>query len=205
MSAAPEMRDFAELVFPLAGDTLSIDYPLPLWLALRGVLPWLAEEADAGILPIKGGGHSQGRLLISQRSRLTLRLPHDRIEPARRLAGTSLDLGNALGLGEPIVRALRATSAQYSPMVAFGHDGEKEFLAECRGALEAMGVGGRLVCGRVQTRLDETGELRGFSLMVHGLNPEQALRLQQRGLGCARKVGCGIFVSHRTAVAVGAA
>jgi hypothetical protein len=68
-----------------------------------------------------------------------------------------------------------------------------------------MPVTGRVVCGKAQVRASETGELRGFSLMVHGLNSEHALRLQQRGLGNARKLGCGIFVSHRTAVAVGSA
>ena len=116
-----------------------------------------------------------------------------------------LDLGGELRLGEPHVRALRRTSTQYSPMVVFGRDDEVEFLAECDRALEALGVGGNVVCGRVQTRLGETGEMRGFSLMVHGLSIEHALILQQRGLGSARKIGCGIFVSHKTAAAVGAA
>jgi len=194
-----------DLVFPLAGGSLFTDYPLPLWLALRGALPWLSEEADAGILPIKGGGHSEGRLMLSQRSQLTLRLPQNRVGQASRLAGLSLDLGSELRLGEPHVRALRPTSAQYSPMVVFGHRGEAEFLDACSQALDGMGISGGLVCGKAQARLGETGEMHGFSLMLHGLSAAHALRLQQRGLGSARKIGCGIFVSHRTAVAVGAA
>jgi len=194
-----------DLVFPLAGGSLRTDYPLPLWQALRGALPWLADEADAGILPIKGGGHSEGRLMLSQRSQLTLRLPQARVDQARQLAGRSLDVVGELRLGEPHVRALRPTSTQYSPMVVFGRDDEAAFLAECGRALEAIGVGGNVVCGRVQTRLGETGVMRGFSLMLHGLSAEHALRLQQRGLGSARKIGCGIFVSHKTAAAVGGA
>jgi len=197
--------DVIDLVFPLAAGSLRTDYPLPLWLALRGALPWFSEEADAGILPIKGGGHSEGRLILGGRSRLTLRLPQSRIEQASRLAGLSLDLGSELRLGEPHVRALRPTSAQYSPMVVFGHRGEAEFLDACTQALEGMGVSGGLVCGKAQARLGETGEMHGFSLMLHGLSAAHALRLQQRGLGSGRRIGCGIFVSHRTAVAVGAA
>lgn len=197
--------DVVDLVFPLAAGSLRTDYHLPLWLALRGALPWLSGEGEAGVLPIKGGGHSEGRLILGGRSRLTLRLPHGRVEQARQLAGRSLDLGSELRLGEPHVRPLRATSAQYSPMVAFANCGEAEFLDECAQALEAIEVSGRMVCGKVQVRLGEDGELHGFSLMLHGLSNEHALRLQQRGLGRARKIGCGIFISHRTAVAVGAA
>jgi len=89
-------------------------------------------------------------------------------------------------------------------MVALAHRDETEFLDECAQALEAIGVSGRMVCGKAQVRLGEDGEMHGFSLMLHGLSNEHALRLQQRGLGRARKIGCGIFVSHRTAVAVGA-
>lgn len=196
-----------DLVFPLAGAGLRVDYPLPLWQALRAALPWLAEEAAAGILPIKGGSHSEGRLILSQRSQLTLRLPQRRIDQARTLAGLglrlSLDLGAELRLGEPHVRALRPTSTQYSPMVVFGHDDEAAFLAECGRALAAIDVSGHVVCGKAQARLGETGEMRGFSLMLHGLSSAHALQLQRHGLGSARKIGCGIFISHKTAAAVG--
>ena len=198
------MNQVVDLVFPLTGGALGLDYPLALWQALRATLPWLADETDAGVLPIKGGGFSEGRMMLSRRSRLTLRLPQHRLDQARRLAGVILDLGDGLQLGEPHIRPLRPTSAQYSPMVVLGHDGEAEFLAECAQALAAIAVNGRAVCGRAQARQAETGEVRGFSLMLHGLSPEHALTLQQRGLGSARKLGCGIFVSHRTAVAVGA-
>lgn len=203
MSINGEIVEFVELVFPLGGGNLRTDYPLSLWQALRDALPWLVEEVDAGVLPIKGGGHSEGRLMLSQRSRLILRLPQSRIEQARKLAGASLDLGTELLLGEPHVRALRPTSTQYSPIVVFGHDDEAAFLAECGRALEAIGVSGNVVCGRRQTRPGEMAEMSGFSLMLHGLSPKHALLLQKHGLGGARNMGCGIFVSHKTAAAVG--
>lgn len=204
MNSGDGMAEFVELVFPLASGSLRTDYALPLWQALRDILPWLAEDDAIGILPIKGGGISEGRMILGQRSRLTLRLPQHRIDQARTLAGSNLDLGAELRLGEPHVRALRPTSTQYSPMVVFGHADEAAFLAECGRALAAIDVGGHVVCGKAQARLGETGEMRGFSLMVHGLSAAHALRLQRHGLGSARKIGCGIFVSHKTAAAVGA-
>ncbi|MCX7174706.1 MAG: hypothetical protein NT159_12465 [Proteobacteria bacterium] len=131
------------------------------------------------------------------------RCRHRRINQARTLAGSRLDLGAGLRLGGPHVRSLRPTSTQYSPMVVFGHDDEAAFLAECGRALAAIDVTGHVVCGKAQARLGETGEMRGFSLMLHGLNSAHALQLQHHGLGSARKIGCGIFVSHKTAAAVG--
>lgn len=204
MNSGDTLAEFVELVFPLAGDSLRTDYALPLWQALRDILPWLADDDEIGILPIKGGGISEGRMMLGQRSHLTLRLPRRRVEQARTLAGSSLDLGAELRLGEPHVRALRPTSTQYSPMVVFGHGDEMAFLAECGRALASIDVSGHVVCGKAQARLGETGEVSGFSLMLHGLSAAHALRLQRHGLGSARKIGCGIFVSHKTAAAVGA-
>jgi len=42
-----------------------------------------------------------------------------------------------------------------------------------------------------------------FSLMLHALPEEQSLRLQRCGLGPHRLLGCGIFVPHKSAAAVG--
>ena len=42
-----------------------------------------------------------------------------------------------------------------------------------------------------------------FSMMLHALVPEQSLRLQQHGLGPHRLLGCGLFVPHKSAAAVG--
>jgi hypothetical protein len=40
--------------------------------------------------------------------------------------------------------------------------------------------------------------------MLHALPAEQSLRLQKRGLRPHRLMGCGIFVPHKSAAAVGA-
>ena len=194
----------AELVFPLAGADLRVDYALPLWRVLRRLLPWLADEECAAILPIKGASEGAAGLILGQRAQLTLRLPVARLAAAATIAGARLDLGSALRLGEPTRRELRPTSAQYSPLVVQAAEDEQTFLAECERELAALDIAASVVCGKSQARLGEEGELRGFSLMLHPLAPAQALRLQSVGLGRARKLGCGIFVAHKTAVAVGA-
>lgn len=182
-----------------------MDYALPLWQTLRVLLPWLEHEIDAGILPIKGGNPSDGCLILSQRAQLTLRLPQARLADAAVLAGARLDLDPELRLGTPSQRALRPLPAQYSPLVVLECDNEAEFLAACERQLEALAIRANVVCGKAQACRGEVAELRGYSLMLHGLSANHALRLQQLGMGEGRKLGCGIFVPHRTAHAVGSA
>ena len=50
----------------------------------------------------------------------------------------------------------------------------------------------------------ETERLHGYSLMLDGLSAEGALRLLDAGLGPHRRLGCGLFVPHKSAAAVGA-
>ena len=38
----------------------------------------------------------------------------------------------------------------------------------------------------------------GFSVMLHGLTPEQSLQVQALGLGQARLLGCGLFTPHKS-------
>jgi hypothetical protein len=43
----------------------------------------------------------------------------------------------------------------------------------------------------------------GFSLMLDALSPDHSLRMLEAGLGRHRRLGCGLFVPHRSAAAVG--
>lgn len=199
------MNDAIDMVFPLSGGSLRPDYALPLWQSLRVMLPWLVDEPSAGILPIAGASAGDGILYLGRRARLTLRLPQRRIADATALSGMQLDLGGGIAIGEARLRALHASPAQYSTCVALGCDAEEAFLAECATRLTGIGVNCGLVCGRAQMKSGEGGEIRGFSLMLHGLTAAHSLSIQQLGLGEARKLGCGIFVPHKTTTAVGAA
>ncbi|MDE2299724.1 MAG: hypothetical protein KGK18_16350, partial [Burkholderiales bacterium] len=68
---------------------------------------------------------------------------------------------------------------------------------------EALQVRGHSVCG-LRHQVGAPGPLiTGFSLMLHGLSGADSVRLQRSGLGPHRLLGCGIFVRHRSAAAVG--
>ncbi len=171
--------------------------------ALAQALPWLPTLPGAGVhrLNVSAGGGAQA--LLSGRTRLTLRLPRERAAAAAALQGQALDLGPVrLRLGAPQLRELLPHGTLYAHLVAAetGAD-EADFLAAVQAELDALGLACRAICGRHQA-LDEDG-LHGFSLMLDGLSAAGARQLLDSGLGAHRLLGCGLFVPHRSAAAVG--
>ncbi|MDE2093132.1 MAG: type I-MYXAN CRISPR-associated protein Cas6/Cmx6 [Burkholderiales bacterium] len=194
-----------DVAFALEGTSLPRDHAVPLAQALCARLAWLAALPAAGIHPVKVvPGHGAWGLL-SQRARLLLRLPLARLPALAALSGCSLDVGGcALRLGAPRPRELLAHSTLYAPFVAAEDADEALFMQAVAREMQAMQIGGHSVCGRRQ-RIGAPGPaITGFSLMLHGLAPADSLRLQRSGLGPHRLFGCGIFVPHRSAAAVGA-
>lgn len=203
---------FVDLQFALAGDALPSDYADALWCAVRDFLPWLEDDAFAGIHPISGlsPGAGLNEWYLSRRARLTLRLAGEQVDEARALVGAHLRLATcyAVEVGSPQVRHLTHSPVLYSKFVTFKSAGEsplaeEDFLSACRAELSELGVAPQLICGKPQTANTGTGSLAGFSLVLFDLKADAALLLQRRGLGVERKRGCGIFVPHKSMGAVG--
>lgn len=194
-----------DVVFSLASGTLEDDHASALSAAVRQALPWFDDEPEAGILPLAGLAHGAGVRFVGRRSRLILRLPMRRSASADFLAGTRLDLdGASLELGKCACRPLLpARGVVYSHFVSVGTDDEIEFLALCETLLEARGFKPQLITGKARELRTASGPVRGFSLMLHGLSGSESLAMQEAGLGAHRALGCGIFVPHKSVVAVG--
>jgi len=195
-----------DVVFSLEEGTLADDHADALSLAVRRALPWFDEEPEAGILPLSGLAKGNGVRFVGRRSRLALRLPIHRSASADSLAGARLDLGGAmLTLGASSLRPLLpARGVVYSHMVSVGVDDEIEFLARCKSLLAERGLKPQLITGKAGQLRTAQGLVRGFSLMLHGLAAADSLAMQEAGLGAHRALGCGLFVPHKSVVAVGA-
>jgi CRISPR-associated protein Cas6 len=204
---SPEVVD---LQFALQGNAVPEDYADALWLAIREILPWLADDAQAGIHPLSGVSPGEEVWYLSRRSRLTMRLRQDQVAAARALTGARLRLADSVvEIGAAQVRELLPTPVLYAKFVAIGSASdtmvaEDDFLAACQAQLAALGMAARLICGKAQRARTADGILSGFSLMLLDLDREQNLALQRTGLGVERKHGCGIFVPHKSTAAVGA-
>lgn len=193
-----------DVAFLLQGQTLSLarDHRHALAAALQQVLPWLADTPGAGVhrLNVSAGGGPTA--LLSQRTRLTLRLPRERAADAARLTGHKLQVaGTTLPLGAAQVRELLPHSTLYAHLVAADSADELAFLHAVQAETDSLGLVCRPICGRHQTA--EAGTLQGFSLMLDGLSAAHALRLLETGIGPQRLLGCGMFVPHKSAAAVG--
>lgn len=182
-----------ELVFELQGDMLPSAYVAALWRELADRLPWLEQEAFAGLLPLRGAP-SGGHLLLPRRAKLGLRLPIEQEQQARKLIGQTLDIeGYALTIGAAHSRPLQPHPSLHAHLVT-GPDEENEFLQQVEQSLQELEIEGKRICGkRTSLQLGEY-EITGYSLVVHELKPEASLRLQHAGLGGERRYGCGLFV-----------
>jgi CRISPR-associated protein Cas6 len=118
------------------------------------------------------------------------------------LVGAELQVaGRRLRVGAMQARELLPHGTLYAHLVAADDDDELVFLSAARAELDALGVPCRTICGRHQ--VTEGGALHGYSLMLDGLSAAAALRVLEAGLGRHRRLGCGVFVPHRSAAAVG--
>jgi CRISPR-associated protein Cas6 len=191
-----------DVTFGLQGDALPRDHRRALADAVERALPWMTALPDAGLhrLNVSAGGGPQ--CLLSGRTRLTLRLPRASADRAAEMQGARLDVADAtLAVGDAHVRELLPWSTLYAHVVASDEQDEAAFLRWVDAELAALGVTGRAICGRAQ--MLEAGALRGFSLMLDGLAASAAARLLDHGVGRHRRLGCGLFVPHRSAAAVG--
>lgn len=197
------VADMIDVAFALEGDALPREHRHALAEALQEALPWLGSEARAGVHRLKlvasGDG---GNDLVSPRTRLTLRVPRGRAEAAEALTGAELSLGGRrVRAGRAQRRELLPHGTLYAPLVAADGPDEAQFLVAVQLALDTLGVRAQPVCGRWQSA--EGGHLVGCSLMLSGLDRDQSLVLLQQGLGPHRRLGCGLFIPHRSAAAVG--
>lgn len=192
-----------DAVFPIDGKTLPRDHAQALQQALCAQLPWLGTDPLAAIHPIKVVHGNDEQALLSQRTRLLLRVKARRLDDLMALAGLDVGVdGHLLRLGVPHLRELQPHATLYAYRVAADSADEVTFMAAVDRELAQLAIGGERVCGKRQRMVISGRELDTFSLMLHTLPPEQSMRLQQHGLGLHRLLGCGIFVPHKSAAAV---
>jgi CRISPR-associated protein Cas6 len=204
MTAVVAGPDLAlDVIFSIEGQALPVDHAQALQTALCQVFPWLQTDAVAAVLPLKRVTGDDGQSLVSKRSKLILRIQHSRLPDI--MAARSIELavaGCRLRLANPHPRALQPHATLYAYRVAATGADEVAFMEEVNQQLAQMSVRGERVCGK-RSQMTIAGQpVDTYSLMLHGLPPDQSLRLQNFGLGPHRLLGCGVFVPHKSAAAV---
>lgn len=192
-----------DVQFALKGEVLPRDHGYQLFLALAKLAPWIAEEGRLGIHPIQGADVGGGKLMLNRRAKLVIRAPRDRVDALMKLSGQSFELaGGTFAIGAGKLRPLTMHTPLYAHVVTTGSADEKAFAADVIRLLDELKIDSRFICGKRQTLTTEHGMEFGYSLMLHGLPIEHAILIQQQGLGTNRKLGCGIFIPHKSILPV---
>ena len=203
------MDEVVDAVFAIECRSLPVDHAYALSQAIQAALPWFAGEPQAGLHTVHGAASGAGWkrpegedavLQLSRRTKLVLRLPGRRMADAAALTGRTLDVaGSPMRVGRLAARPLLRIASLFARSVIFeGAADEAAFVAAAIEALRALGVeASTMLCGREVTLATPRRTYRTRSLMVTVATPAQSLALQRRGLGEARKLGCGVFIPHK--------
>ncbi|HEB55229.1 MAG TPA: type I-MYXAN CRISPR-associated protein Cas6/Cmx6 [Gammaproteobacteria bacterium] len=202
-----EVMDF---VFSIKCKCLPYEHMYDLYRALRQMLPWLDQEELAGIQPIYGAESGNGwqrpegkpgeLMYISHRQKLILRMPKTRMSEMQGLVGQNLKIaGHSLTLTRVEPRLLSDMPTIFARFVVNdeGMD-ETAFIEQASTQIQAMGIRIRkMLAGKERQIATPDGILHTRSLMLADLEAEESVRLQQRGLGSHRHLGCGLFLPQK--------
>ena len=197
------MTRWLDYAYAISGTSVDREYPVALYQALRALAPWLEDEALAGVHPLRGLTPAAGSLLVGGRTRLVLRVPQARSEDCARLQGQALDLPEPLHLGRASSRELLAHPVLHAKMVVTGAEDEGDFVADASRVIAELDLDCELIVGRRGQLPLGNQHVTGYSLMLHGLSAAESLTAQTHGVGLHRKLGCGLFVPHKSVAAVG--
>lgn len=201
--------DIVDVVFSIQCRSLPVDHAYALSQAVSQALPWFAHEQHAGLHTIHGAESGNGwmrpvdpkaLLQLSRRTKLMLRLPKQRIDDAGKLIGQTLDVGgNTMRMEKAVIKPLSAITTLFSRYIV-SREGLEEmaFMREAQTLLADMGIQPKkMLCGIERVIATPTQAIHTRSLMLADLAVEDSVRLQQRGLGPGRTLGCGLFLPHK--------
>ena len=201
--------DIVDLVFTIQCDTLPVDHAYELSQAIQTALPWFADEEQAALHMIHGADSGNGWerpeqaddiIYLSRRTKLILRLPKHRIDEARSLIGETLTVaGSSMHVKEAKSRLLSSSHTLYSRHLVDEFGDEDAFLKDAVEKLRELELRfKKVLCGKSHTLKTPEKTLITRSLMVAELPPEDAVTLQQKGIGEYQKLGCGLFIPQKT-------
>lgn len=209
-------EEVVDLLFSISCREIPVDHAHALSGALIQAAPELFENHEIAVHSIHVAGSQNGwerpdfspgeRLILSQRTKLTLRVPGSSAdEVQQRLHGATLDIdGCQLVIGKAKIKPLGRQTTIFSRYVQCReNEDETEFLQRMAAELEKLGITIRkALCGKTARLQTPQGEIATRSLMLADLSPEESIKLQQLGLGGGQQMGCGIFIPHKGIEAV---
>jgi len=201
--------DVLDVVYGISCRALPVDHAFALSKAIRKELDWFENEPEAALHTIHVAASGNGwyrpddatqLLYPSRRTKLTLRIPKNRVESASVLIGKTLDVaGNSLTINNMSQKPLSDITTIFSRYIVVENAlNEMEFLNEVMSSLQQMGIKPKkMLCGKETELALEEGVITTRSLMIADLTFKDSILLQQKGIGSHHWMGCGIFLPHK--------
>ena len=204
-------ENIVDVVFKVKGKTIPLDNAHVLAMAIKGILPWVTDDEQIGIHQVFGAESGNGwqrpentdseLLHLSKRQKLTIRIPRTRLEDIQSLTGQTLKLdGYDLYIGESTVRKLSDMNIVFARHVVMSdaRQSEDEFMQACVEQLRALGIQiKKLMCGRERYIQLPDKKLVTRGLMIADLEKAESVKIQEKGIGIGRILGCGLFLPQK--------
>ncbi len=188
-----------DVVFALDGTAIPRHHGEELWREIKRLIPMLDGDDTVGVHPIHGAITAADILLLPKRAVLTIRIRRDRAKMLTPLNGQTLNIkDHPLRIVMSKIRELVAHSAVHANYVVTGSAEECAFVADIQSQLDALHIMSAPLCGKSYRLPNQDEEMIAYSLALCDLTPEASLQIQETGLGCHHKLGCGIFVPHKS-------
>lgn len=199
-----------DLHFRINCATLPVDHAWPLARAIQQQLPWFLTQPGVGLHLIHTADSGNGwerpemadaLLHLSKRTPLVLRLPADLVEKASALLDQTLDvIGHPMEILSVKQKKLAMSRFLLARYVATDPDlSEEQFIGWAVEELSNMGLHfKKILCGKSHQIAGPEGPIHTRSLLVAELPYEDAVTLQEQGLGAHRTLGCGLFLPQKS-------
>jgi len=204
-------EEVVDLCFAIRCKTLPLDHAWALSTEIIKHLPWIDKHQIAGIHQIHVAESNNGwlrpeddenaLLYPSRRTKMTLRLPEEKIPEAEKLTGKVLDInGHLLEIKQSKKKVFTNAGVLFSRYI-LSSDKEDENTFLLRMANEIKDKTGhnvkKMICGKSHTIKTPNKTLTTKHLMIADLDNDTSIKIQQLGLGEGRHLGCGLFLPHK--------
>ncbi|MFT5113529.1 MAG: CRISPR-associated protein Cas6 [Parasphingorhabdus sp.] len=202
-------KDVVDVVFRIDCRRLPMDHAWSLSTAVQEHLPWIKDLDKCGIHLIHGAESGNGwqrpenesHLILSKRTRFTIRVPASMQKKTQALSGKTLSIDDCeMIIGKASIKTLSDSKILFCRHLHCddADTTEEEFLTASHGALQELRIRpGKMMCGRMHKFNTPDAMLHSRSLMLAGLKLDAAVKLQEQGLGKYRARGFGLFIPHR--------
>lgn len=203
LNSNDELEPFVELRFPVLGTYLPADHNYGLYAAFIHLIPELRQQKTVSILTIPGVGDKQGKILLTDESRLRVRVPISQVSLVYKLAGKRICVGkHEIQIGIPQMANLRSAPKTRARIVTIKNYQEPDsFLEAVKRQLTSLEIHGvpTIPVDRDGQLMRKTIKIKqftvvGFTVQVSDLREKDSVKLQQFGIGGKRHMGCGFFL-----------